>query len=184
LSESGLARIWHQALTWCFHRFMRFGLLGPVEFRPDETARPAGGLKQRTLLAVFLLQANKPVSRERMISALWGDTPPPSVNAALDAYLYRLRRLVAVLPTGRSPLQLALDPGARTLYVADFSSAAVTVLSLARCTASVTAGCGTAARQVAVGSLPAAVAVNPSTCTVYVANVLAGLTSVFAARSS
>jgi DNA-binding beta-propeller fold protein YncE len=89
---------------------------------------------------------------------------------------------VAVMSTGRSPLQLALDPGARTLYAVDFSSAAVTVLNLARCTASVTAGCGTAARQVAVGSLPAGIAVNPATCTVYVANVLVGVTSVFGTR--
>jgi hypothetical protein len=58
----------------------------------------------------------------------------------------------------------------------------VTVLNLARCTASVTAGCGTAARQVAVGSQPWAIAVNPATRTVYVADVFAGFTSVFRTR--
>jgi len=73
---------------------MRFGLLGTVEFRPDGKPVSAGGLKQRSLLAVLLLHANRPVSRDRLISALWGGTPPPSAQATLDAYVYRLRRLV------------------------------------------------------------------------------------------
>jgi len=90
-------------------------------------------------------------------------------------------RRVAVAPTGRFPLQVTLDAATRTLYVADFSSAAVSVLNLARCTASVTSGCGTAARLQAVGSQPAAVAVNPATRTVYVADLFAGLTSIFGA---
>jgi len=49
---------------------MRFGLLGTVEFRPDGKPVSAGGLKQRSLLAVLLLHANRPVSRDRLISAL------------------------------------------------------------------------------------------------------------------
>jgi YVTN family beta-propeller protein len=73
---------------------MRFGLLGPVEVRLDGAPLPTGGPKQRALLAFLLLHRNRAVSRDRLIDALWGDSAPPSASAALDAYVYRLRKLV------------------------------------------------------------------------------------------
>jgi len=84
--------------------------------------------------------------------------------------------------TGNSPLLIAADTRTGTLYVTDFSSASVTVLNGSRCNAAVTGGCGKATREQAVGSGPFGIAVNPSTCTVYVANAyLPGSLSIFAA---
>ena len=39
--------------------------------------------RQRLLLAVLLLNANEPVSSDRLIDALWGEQPPPSAAGSL-----------------------------------------------------------------------------------------------------
>ena len=65
--------------------------------------------------------------------------------------------------TGNSPLLIAVDTRTGTVYVTDFSSASVTILNGSHCNAAVTSGCGTAAREQAVGSGPFGLAVNPCT---------------------
>jgi peptide/nickel transport system substrate-binding protein len=73
---------------------VEFAILGPVVARRDGAAIPLGGPKQRGLLAMLLLAANEPVSRDRLIAGLWGDEPPPSASQSLDSYVSRLRRLI------------------------------------------------------------------------------------------
>jgi peptide/nickel transport system substrate-binding protein len=73
---------------------MRFAVLGPLEVSLDRGRLSLGGRKQRTLLAVLLLHANEVVSRDQLIDALWGERLPPSVAESLDAYIYRLRKLL------------------------------------------------------------------------------------------
>jgi len=46
-------------------------------------------------LAFLLLHANELVSRDRLIEELWGDAAPATVNAALNGYLSKVRRLLA-----------------------------------------------------------------------------------------
>ena len=41
------------------------------------------------------MHANEAISRERLIEELWGDAAPKTVNAVLNVYLSRLRRLLA-----------------------------------------------------------------------------------------
>jgi DNA-binding beta-propeller fold protein YncE len=72
--------------------------------------------------------------------------------------------------TGNSPLLIGADTRTGTLYVTDYSSASVTILTESRCNAQITSGCRNASREQAVGSGPLGLAVNPSTGTVYVAN--------------
>jgi YVTN family beta-propeller protein len=73
---------------------MRFTILGATGLSVDGRPVPLGGLKQRALLAFLLLNPNEVVSRDRLIDALWGESPPPSASGSLDAYVYRLRKLV------------------------------------------------------------------------------------------
>ena len=74
---------------------MRFAVLGPLEVSVDAGPLSLGGRKQRTLLAVLLLHANEVASRDQLVDALWGERPPPSAGDSLDAYLYRLRKLLS-----------------------------------------------------------------------------------------
>jgi len=92
---------------------MEFLVLGPVEVRIDGKAVPLGGPKQRALLALLLLNANKPVSRSRLIDAVWGERAPASVERSLDNYVSRLRTLVGPDRLERRPpgYLLRVEPG-------------------------------------------------------------------------
>jgi DNA-binding SARP family transcriptional activator len=71
---------------------VRFGLLGDLRIVDDAgSERTVPAAKQRILLAALLLDANRTVSRDALIDALWDSTPPPNAGAALRTYLARLR---------------------------------------------------------------------------------------------
>ncbi|MGA8415337.1 MAG: YncE family protein [Candidatus Dormiibacterota bacterium] len=84
---------------------------------------------------------------------------------------------------GRSPLILAVDIRTDTIYVADYSSAGVSVINGSTCNAEVTSGCGRPAPEQAVGSQPFGVAVNQETNTVYATDLSAGSLSILKGRS-
>jgi YVTN family beta-propeller protein len=71
---------------------MEFGLLGPVDVRRDGSPVAVGGPKPRAVLAMLLLEANKVVSRDRLIEGLWGERQPPTAEHTLDDYISRLRK--------------------------------------------------------------------------------------------
>jgi DNA-binding SARP family transcriptional activator len=55
----------------------------------------------RAILAVLLLDANRTVPTERLISALWGDNPPQSAGASLYNHVARLRRSLGAAGVSR-----------------------------------------------------------------------------------
>ncbi|MFL5799187.1 MAG: extracellular solute-binding protein [Actinomycetota bacterium] len=73
---------------------MQFLLLGPLEARDDGSALPLGGPKQRVVLAHLLLQANRVVTAERLIDAIWGEDPPETARNTLQTYVRHIRRIV------------------------------------------------------------------------------------------
>ena len=73
---------------------MDFRILGPLEVSDGGTLIPLGGRRQRTVLAVLLVNANQTVSTDRLIDDVWGDGPPETARRSLQAYVSRLRGLV------------------------------------------------------------------------------------------
>jgi DNA-binding SARP family transcriptional activator len=73
---------------------MEFGILGPLEVLEEGQALDLGAAKQRSLLAVLVLNANQVVSRDRLIDALWGERPPETAAKALQVYVSQLRRVL------------------------------------------------------------------------------------------
>jgi DNA-binding SARP family transcriptional activator len=73
---------------------MEFRILGPLEVLDDARVIAIAGRKQRTLLAVLLLNANRVVSTDSLIDALWGETPPGTAGKAIQVYVSQLRRLL------------------------------------------------------------------------------------------
>jgi predicted ATPase/DNA-binding SARP family transcriptional activator len=71
---------------------MEFRILGPLEVRADGRAVEIGGAKRRALLAVLALEANRPVSVERLAVALWGEDAPAGAVKAVQVSVSRLRR--------------------------------------------------------------------------------------------
>ena len=71
---------------------MDFRLLGPLEVLERDRLIALGGGRQRSLLAVLLLHANEVVSNDRLIDALWGQTPPMTAAKTVQVYVSRLRK--------------------------------------------------------------------------------------------
>ena len=89
-----------------------YRLLGPIEADLNGRALDVGGQKQRALLAILLLSANVPVSRDVLVDRLWGENPPAGAHHTLEVYVSRLRK--ALEPTAEGPVVLA-RPGAYML---------------------------------------------------------------------
>jgi DNA-binding SARP family transcriptional activator/tetratricopeptide (TPR) repeat protein len=76
-----------------------FSILGPFEVQLDGGGAVAlGGLRQRALLAVLVVQANEVVSTDRLIDQLWADEPPATAAHTIQVFVSRLRR--ALGPAG------------------------------------------------------------------------------------
>jgi predicted ATPase/DNA-binding SARP family transcriptional activator/class 3 adenylate cyclase len=73
---------------------IEFALLGPLEVRRDGQVLRLGGFKQRLLLGVLLVEANRAVATLRLIELLWGTDPPETAANILQQYISQLRRLL------------------------------------------------------------------------------------------
>lgn len=71
---------------------MEFRLLGPLEVSNGDGSLPLGGPKQRTVLAVLLLQANRVVTVDRLTDAIWGSEPPQTARNTIQTYVRHLRK--------------------------------------------------------------------------------------------
>jgi WD40 repeat protein/DNA-binding SARP family transcriptional activator len=95
---------------------VEFRILGPVEVLIEGVPVSIGGPRQRALLAMLLLNANRVVSRERLIGGLLDGVRSESPEHVLQVQVSRLRKALA--PAGldrlvaRSPgYLLRVDPG-------------------------------------------------------------------------
>jgi DNA-binding SARP family transcriptional activator/tetratricopeptide (TPR) repeat protein len=94
---------------------MEFGLLGPLVVRSGETEVPVRRGHQRALLAILLLEANRPVPVEVITQALWGPAPPRSAPVAIRSYIRWLR--LALGPAGWE--RISTQPCGYLIRVAD-----------------------------------------------------------------
>ena len=85
---------------------MRFRVLGPLTV--GDTVVPAS--RERTVLALLLLEPNRVVPVERLVDAVWGDSPPVTARAQIHTCVSRLRRSVP---------EVATDPAGYRLVVPD-----------------------------------------------------------------
>ncbi len=94
-----------------------FGVLGPLQLRIGAASIPLGTPKQRAVLAVLVMNANRPVGVDTLISAAWDQRPPQGARATLHAYISNLRRLMSGAGVDRSAL--ASTPPGYQLVIAD-----------------------------------------------------------------
>ncbi|MGW5743452.1 BTAD domain-containing putative transcriptional regulator [Amycolatopsis sp. NPDC003861] len=101
-----------------------FAVLGPlaVESPPGRWA-VLRGERQRTLLAVLLLNAGRPVPVDVLVEALWPDGPPKSYTSNLHTYLSRLRERIEGLRVEHGPAGYRLDVEPAELDLLVFRSA-------------------------------------------------------------
>jgi DNA-binding SARP family transcriptional activator/tetratricopeptide (TPR) repeat protein/DNA-binding CsgD family transcriptional regulator len=100
---------------------LRVQLLGPVRAWRGETELDLGSARRRAVFAVLAMRANQVVSREEIVDAVWGESPPSSVEGSLYTYVSGLRRGLEpdrsrwstgqVLVSAGSGYSLRLEPG-------------------------------------------------------------------------
>ncbi len=91
-------------------RRLEFRILGPLALRVDGVPVPAGGPKQRALLALLLLDANRVVSRDRLVAELFPDQSVNSADHALRNHVSRLRKVLGTAVVDE-PRLVARPPG-------------------------------------------------------------------------
>ena len=74
------------------HEGLDLRLLGPVRARRDGAELPLGSARRAAVLAVLALHAGHAVSRQQLITALWGDEPPASAVGNVYTYVSTLRQ--------------------------------------------------------------------------------------------
>ncbi|MGW2541473.1 AfsR/SARP family transcriptional regulator, partial [Kitasatospora sp. NPDC001574] len=73
---------------------VQFGMLGPLSVRVDGGEREVPAPRQRVVLALLLINANRVVSVDRIAAAVWDGGRPPSAAATVRTYVMRLRQVL------------------------------------------------------------------------------------------
>ncbi|MFD0417883.1 BTAD domain-containing putative transcriptional regulator [Streptomyces sp. NPDC127108] len=82
---------------------LRFALLGPVRAWRGERALDLGAPRQRSVAAVLLLGGGRPVTRDQLVRAVWGEPAPAYAVPQLQKYVSALRRVLEPERSPRSP---------------------------------------------------------------------------------
>ena len=73
---------------------MNFRILGTLQAEVDGKLVDLGPPKQRSLLALLLLNGNQSVATDRLIDLIWGEAPPRTAAHSIQIYVSALRKLL------------------------------------------------------------------------------------------
>jgi DNA-binding SARP family transcriptional activator len=77
-------------------------VLGRVDAINDGRSLPLRRRKQRAVLAMLALRANRTVGADALIDGLWGERPPASAAKNVRYYVSQLRKALAFDDSGAS----------------------------------------------------------------------------------
>ncbi|MEV6599770.1 BTAD domain-containing putative transcriptional regulator [Actinoplanes sp. NPDC051346] len=108
---------------------LRVEVLGPMQAWQGDTCLSLGPVQQRVVLGVLALHANRPLRREQLIEAVWGEAAPAYAVNLVHKYISGLRRAFDPVRSAGSPsrllawtdigYRLSLPPGCLDLEVFD-----------------------------------------------------------------
>ena len=88
---------------------MKFKILGPVEISAGSERLDLGGTRQQIVVAMLLLHANRVVTMDRLLEAIYGEDPPPTARSQAQISISWLRRVFAARST--DPIILTREHG-------------------------------------------------------------------------
>jgi len=96
-------------------------ILGTFEGRCGQQVVDLGHARQLSVLAVLLMEPGRPVTIDRLVSRVWGESRPRSAARTLYGYVSRLRRILDEFDNARivrlaGRYMLEIDPAAVDLY--------------------------------------------------------------------
>jgi DNA-binding SARP family transcriptional activator len=74
---------------------VEFRILGPLEISAGTERVELGGTRQQIVLAALLLSANRMVTIDRLVEAIYGEDPPPTARMQAQISISSLRQLFA-----------------------------------------------------------------------------------------
>jgi DNA-binding SARP family transcriptional activator len=90
-----------------------FGVLGPLQMTVAGAPVSLGTPKQRAVLAMLVMNRNRPVSTDSLITAAWERWPPAEARASLHSYISNLRKLVSNAGADPKSVLVNAPPGYR-----------------------------------------------------------------------
>lgn len=99
-------------------RSIALRLLGPLEFVVDDQSLDLGGPRQRVVLSMLALNANRVTSVEQLIDAVWDTSPPSTARSQIQICISALRKLFG--EAGR-PDAIQTRPPGYLLHIAEES---------------------------------------------------------------
>src|SRR5437773_8551338 len=86
-------------------------VLGPLEVAINTADVQLGGRKQRTVLALLVAEAGKPVTVDALIDGVWGEEPTAGARSTLQTYVSNLRAAIGdIIVRDDDGYRLATDP--------------------------------------------------------------------------
>jgi len=91
---------------------LRVGVLGPVRAWLSGRELPTGPPRQQAVLGMLTMRANRVVSRDELVDAVWGQQAPASAEGGVHTYVAGLRRVLEPGRSRRGPSQVLASAGA------------------------------------------------------------------------
>ena len=104
------------------HPVLRFEVLGPLRVWRGDQAVPLGPVQRRVVLAVLLLQRNRPIGRQQLIDAVWGKAQPSHAVNLVQRHVSGLRMMLEPQRSARSSSDLLSWTGTGYLFKAPAGS--------------------------------------------------------------
>lgn len=109
---------------------VRFRALGPLHAEVDRRWLDLGPVRQQTVFAILLFNADRVVTPASILQGVWGRQAPPTGTKLIPPYIYRLRRTLQSACTGHDGpaidslrIGYRLRLGSARTDVADFDAA-------------------------------------------------------------
>ncbi len=92
---------------------MEYRVLGPLEVSGPTGRIGLEGRRERAVLTALALARGEVVSTERLLDAVWGDTPPRSAAKTVQNHVLRLRKVLgaSAIETRERGYRLVVTPG-------------------------------------------------------------------------